>query len=64
MSGLQLQQRLLRLGARVPVIFMTACDDREGRMRAQALHAGALAFLRKPFPEVELLTAVYMAIAS
>ena len=53
-----------RLRARTtcpPVVFYTGCEDPDGRMRALALEAGALAFLRKPFDSDELLEAVTKA---
>jgi FixJ family two-component response regulator len=62
MNGLQLQQKLLRLGVRMPIVFVTACEDAGGRMRAEALRAGALAVLRKPYLELEFLSAVQDAI--
>jgi FixJ family two-component response regulator len=44
---------------RVPTVLMTA--QPEGRLRRQALHTGALAFLDKPFAENDLLRAVRTA---
>jgi FixJ family two-component response regulator len=58
MSGMELQQQLAANDAHIPIVFVTAQEDRENRLRAQALHSGAVAFLRKPFAEEELLTAV------
>jgi two-component system response regulator FixJ len=58
MSGLQLQQQVRRLHPDLPVIFITASDDPNGILRKQALQSGALAFLRKPFLEQELLSAI------
>jgi FixJ family two-component response regulator len=52
MNGLAVQQRLIRKGNTVPVIFITAHD--EVGVREKALAAHALAFLRKPFND-ELL---------
>ncbi len=62
MSGLELQQRLAADGIHVPIVFITAQEDGDGRMRAQALHSGALAFLRKPFNDEDLLNAVRSAL--
>src|SRR4051795_13441901 len=53
-SGLDLQQHLLSNGYGTPVIFLTAFP--EEKARALALNRGALAFLRKPFQEVELIS--------
>jgi FixJ family two-component response regulator len=62
MSGLELQRHLAALGYKVPVAFVTSQDDRDGRMQAQALQAGALALLPKPFSDEQLLTVVKAAI--
>src|SRR6202167_5656444 len=47
MSGVELQSRLLTQGNHVPFIFVTAFPDE--RVRAQALRAGAICYLTKPF---------------
>jgi FixJ family two-component response regulator len=47
MNGLEVQERLVRNGNSLPVIFITAHD--ELGVREQALGMGAVAFLRKPF---------------
>jgi FixJ family two-component response regulator len=47
MSGLELQERLVRSGCTVPIIFITAHDEVGASDRALAM--GAVAFLRKPF---------------
>jgi FixJ family two-component response regulator len=60
MSGLELHRQLAMTGC-PPVIFITARDDSDGRLRASALHAGALGFLRKPFDPQELVDAVRTA---
>ena len=56
MSGLDLQKRLIESGSKVPIIFITAHEDLESR--EQAMNAGAIAFLRKPFEEQLLLEAI------
>jgi FixJ family two-component response regulator len=63
MSGLHLQQRLAFSDdwRHVPVIFVTARYDHEGRTKAQAIHNGAYAFLLKPFIGENLLHAVRSA---
>ena len=53
MNGLQLQSQLAAAGCRIPVIFITAYDDKESRQRA--IRAGAVAFLGKPFSDAQLL---------
>jgi FixJ family two-component response regulator len=60
MSGLELQRHLAGNGLDIPIVFITA-DENDGHMHAQALKAGALAFLRKPFCEEDLLNAVRLA---
>ena len=62
MSGLELQQHLAADGIHVPIVFITAQEDGDGQMRAQALRSGALAFLRKPFNDEDLLNAVRSAL--
>jgi FixJ family two-component response regulator len=53
MNGLQLQSQLAATGTRIPIIFITAYDDKASRQRA--MQAGAAAFLGKPFTDEELL---------
>ena len=55
-SGLDLQRQLLAAKRELPMIFISAHDDPVARR--QALTAGALAFLRKPFSEKALIEAV------
>jgi DNA-binding NtrC family response regulator len=62
MDGLQLCQRLLRDGPRLPVVVMTAFDD--VRSALGALKAGAFDFITKPFDVDELTTALNRALAS
>lgn len=60
LSGLELQRHLVASGSSIPIIFITAHGDEAAR--AQALSAGAVAFLRKPFTEEALLNAVQAAL--
>jgi FixJ family two-component response regulator len=60
LNGLELQSRLITDGHRVPIIFITACNDENAR--AQVLKAGALGYLVKPFEEADLLTAINVAL--
>ena len=60
MSGLDLQRRLALSGNRTPIVFVTAHMDDD--TRRQALRAGAVAFLRKPVSETDLLGAVGAAL--
>ena len=56
MTGLELQDRLNATGASVPIVFISAHDDKEAR--ARGLRAGAIDFLQKPFSEESLLGAI------
>ena len=60
MSGLELQARLAEEGCRMPIIFITAYGD--SRMRSQAMKAGAVVFLGKPFDDKVLLDSVRAAL--
>ena len=60
MSGIELRRRLKDLGSTLPVIFMTALEDES--VRKQALKAGCVAFLRKPFQARQLLEAIKKAV--
>src|SRR4029450_11540290 len=59
MSGLELQARLNAEQIRIPIIFMPAPGDE--RIRTQALRAGAVDFLAKPFDDDVLLRSVRAA---
>jgi len=61
MTGLELQQRLLCDGIRIPTIAITAYNEFGARERCEA--AGASAFLLKPIQEVALISAVKLAMA-
>ena len=57
MNGLQLQRHLAASGYKLPVIFITAYDNKESRQ--QAMQAGAVAFLSKPFNDELLLETIH-----
>ena len=59
-SGLDLQQVLETAGSTVPIIFITGHAD--GPLAEQALRAGAVELLAKPFDGEVLLDAVRRAI--
>lgn len=59
MSGLELQARLKAERNRIPTIFITAHGDE--KMRLQALRAGAVEFVTKPFDDEALLDTVRAA---
>lgn len=60
MNGLQLQSQLAATGCSIPIIFITAHDDKESRGRA--MQAGAVAFLGKPFSDEQLRQTVRSAL--
>jgi FixJ family two-component response regulator len=60
MSGLELQAKLKNERCRIPIIFVTAHGDE--KMRMQALRAGAVEFLAKPFDDEVLLESVRAAL--
>jgi FixJ family two-component response regulator len=62
LSGLDLQRKLFEAGIQIPIIFMTGHGDIP--MTVQAMKAGAVEFLTKPFREQELLDAIRRAIDS
>jgi FixJ family two-component response regulator len=62
MSGLELQAKLNAEHCRIPIVFITAHGD--AQMRMQALRAGAVEFLAKPFNDEALLESVRAALES
>jgi len=62
MSGLELQAHLNADRCRIPIIFITAHGDE--KMRMQALRAGAVEFMAKPFNDEALLESVRAALES
>lgn len=60
MSGMELQQELNRRGWGIPVIFMTGHGDVP--MAVEAMRAGAVDFLQKPFKDDELIRRVQKAL--
>jgi FixJ family two-component response regulator len=61
-SGLELQAKLKAERSRVPIIFITAHGDE--KMRLQAMRAGAVDFLTKPFDQDVLLDCIRAALAT
>ena len=61
LSGLELQQRLAAGDLALPIIFITGYGDIP--MSVQAMKAGAVEFLTKPFRDQDLLDAVHQALA-
>jgi FixJ family two-component response regulator len=60
-SGLDVQGQLAAAGIRIPVVFMTGHGDIP--MSVQAMKAGAVDFLPKPFRDQDMLDAVAAALA-
>ena len=59
-GGLEVQKRLIDSGCKMPIIFMSAHHD--AAVRQQALQAGAITFLQKPFEDQLLVEAVRSAL--
>jgi FixJ family two-component response regulator len=60
LSGLDLQRELAEAGVHIPIIFVTGHGDIP--MSVQAMKAGAVEFLTKPFRDQALLDAIRQAI--
>jgi FixJ family two-component response regulator len=61
LSGLDLQQQMAEGDLAIPIIFITGHGDIP--MTVQAMKAGAVEFLTKPFRDQELLDAIQQALA-
>ena len=59
LSGLNLQRELTERGIHIPIIFITGHGDIP--MSVQAMKAGAVEFLTKPFRDQDLLDAIEQA---
>jgi FixJ family two-component response regulator len=59
-SGLDFQAELIKANVRIPIVFITGHGDIP--MTVQAMKAGAVDFLAKPFRDQDLLDAVAAAI--
>ena len=60
MDGIELQRRVRLERPNLPVIFISAHNDKETRQRA--LKGGAIDFLYKPFDGANLLETIYRAV--
>ena len=60
MSGLDFQGELARAGIHIPIVFMTGHSDIP--MSVQAMKAGAVDFLTKPFRDQDMLDSVTRAL--
>lgn len=61
MSGLAVQQRLVAMGATIPIIVITGHGDIP--IAVEAMKAGAVDFLQKPYREQELLDSINAALS-
>ena len=59
-NGLDVQRNIIAANLRIPIIFITAHADNGAR--EQAMKAGAVAFLYKPFHEQDLVDAIALAL--
>jgi FixJ family two-component response regulator len=59
-GGLDLQSQLLRSGIHLPIVFITGHGDIP--MSVQAMKAGAIEFLTKPFRDQDLLDAIQLGV--
>ena len=62
MSGMELQQKLLAKGSKLPVIFITAFDT--DKIRGEAKEAGAAGYFRKPVDDQALLDSIQWALSN
>jgi len=60
LSGLDLQKRMAEVGLETPIVFLTGHGNIPASV--QAMKAGAVEFLTKPFDEQQLLEAIQEAI--
>ena len=60
LSGLDLQKRMAEVGLEIPIVFLTGHGNIPTSV--QAMKAGAVEFLTKPFDDEELLRAIQEAI--
>jgi FixJ family two-component response regulator len=59
-SGLDFQTELRNVGIKIPIVFLTGHGD--VKMSVQAMKAGAVDFLTKPYRDQEILDAVVAAL--
>jgi FixJ family two-component response regulator len=62
MSGLELQDRLLESGIRIPIVMVTGFGDVP--MAVRAMKRGAIGFIEKPFTDQDLLDRVNEALVA
>jgi FixJ family two-component response regulator len=62
MTGVELYEDLIKAGRAIPTILITAYPD--DRVRTRAVDKGVLAYLVKPFSEIDLTRYVRLALKS
>jgi FixJ family two-component response regulator len=60
LSGLELQRRITEAGMEIPIVFITGYGDIP--MTVNAMKAGAVEFLAKPFRDQDLVEAIQQAL--
>ncbi len=60
MSGLELQEEMIRRGLRLPIVFLSAHGDID--MAVDTMQKGAVAFIQKTADRTRLMEAVYKAL--
>jgi FixJ family two-component response regulator len=60
LSGLELQRRITEAGMEIPIVFITGYGDIP--MTVNAMKAGAVEFLAKPFRDQDLVDAIQQAL--
>jgi FixJ family two-component response regulator len=60
MDGLALQARLREMGVHLPIVFVSGSVDIPTAV--QAVRDGAVDFLQKPYPQQQLMDAIYKAL--
>jgi FixJ family two-component response regulator len=62
LNGIDLQDRLIARGHRIPIIFITGHPDES--VRARAMKAGAVSFLIKPFNPAHFIGCIDKALTA
>ena len=62
MGGMELQEKLVAQGSKLPVIFITAFDSKN--LRSQAKEAGAAGYFQKPVDDQALLDLIQWALSN
>ena len=57
MSGIEVQQKVVDSGSKMPIIFITAHENED--IKKAALQAGAVAFFQKPIEQNTIIRAIF-----